>query len=139
MVIGLPKFPVTTVICHDCLNGKQTRLPFPAHTVWRASKPLELIHSDICGPITPISTGKKQYFISFIDDFSRKAWVYFLTMKSEAFEYFKIFKRLVETETEMQIKCVRTNNGGEYTSTAFMKFCTEHGIKRQLTNAYTPQ
>lgn len=73
MVHGLPTLTVASSVCRDCMNGKQTRLRLPSHAVWRASKKLELIHSDICGPITPISTGGKKYFMSFIDDFIRKA------------------------------------------------------------------
>ena len=98
-----------------------------------------MIHSDICGPITPVSNGNKRYFISFIDDYSRKAWVYFLQEKSEAFSAFKSFKALVENEVGRVIKTLRTDRGGEYNSQEFANFCDMHGIRRQLTAAYTPQ
>lgn len=75
----------------------------------------------------------------FIDDYSRKAWVYFLVEKSEAFQSFKYFKNLVEKETGQFIKCLRTDRGGEFNSEKFNEFCKENGIKRQLTTAYTPQ
>lgn len=100
---------------------------------------LELVHSDICGPINPISSSGKRYLLCFIDDYSRKAWVYLLKEKSEAFNYFKLFKRKVEIETGKNIKCLRTDRGGEYTSNEFSDFCKEEGIRRQLTTAYTPQ
>ncbi|GAA0165559.1 hypothetical protein LIER_20935 [Lithospermum erythrorhizon] len=74
----------------------------------RADKVLELIHSDICGPITLISS-------------------------SEALSRFKEFKVMVEKESGAPVKCLRTNIGGEYMSTGFIEFCKEHGIKRQLT------
>jgi len=93
----------------------------------------------LCGPIIPISNSNKRYLICFIDDFSRKIWVYFLEEKSEAFIIFKYFKSLVEKETGSCIKSLRTDRGGEFTSQEFDQFCKENGIKRQLTAAYTPQ
>ena len=99
---------------------------------------LELIHADICGPIDPISNSGKRYILCFIDDYSRKVWVYLLLEKSEALECFKSFKKMVEKEAERSIKCLRTDRGGEFVSSNFKAFCEEEGIKRQLTTAYTP-
>lgn len=76
--------------------------------------------------------------ISFIDDFSRKIWVYFLVEKSEAFTTFKNYKNQVEKETGLAIKGLRTDRGGEFTSLEFTNFCSENGIRRQLTAPYTP-
>lgn len=93
----------------------------------------------MCGPITPTSNSHKRYLLCFIDDFSRKAWSYFLTEKSEVFTSFKYFKAYVEKETGLSIKCLRTDRGGEFTSGEFNDFCKKNGIRRQLTTAYTPQ
>ncbi|GAA0141050.1 hypothetical protein LIER_02285 [Lithospermum erythrorhizon] len=139
MVTGLPSFKTHEIICADCLNGKQTRQAIPKKSNWRASKILELIHSDICGPINPTSNSGKRYFLTFIDDFSRKGWVYLLINKSEALSCFKEFKSMVEKDSGHVIKGLRTDRGGEYLSEAFKEYCKEHGIKRQLTTAYTPQ
>lgn len=139
MVHGLPHLEASTVVCTDCIMGKQHRDPIPKKSTWRATERLQLIHADICGPITPTSNSKKRYFVCFIDDFSRKAWVYFLIEKSEAFTSFKYFKNSVEKETGQFIKCLRTDRGGEFNSEEFNKFCQMNGIKRQLTAAYTPQ
>ena len=68
--------------------------------------------------------------MSFIDDYSRKTWVYFLKNKSEAFAKFKVWKAEVKNQTGRKIKCLRTNNGTEYRDGDFLKFCEEHGIKR---------
>lgn len=111
----------------------------PKTSQWRASQRLELIHADICGPISPTSNSLKRYFLCFIDDYSRKAWVYLLAEKSEAFSHFMIFKKHVEKETNLAIKCLRTDRGCEFTSIEFNEFCKKSGIKRQLTTAYTPQ
>jgi len=119
--------------------GKQHRNPIPKKSNWRASQQLQLIHADLCGPITLILNSNKRYLICFIDDFSRKIWVNFLDEKSEAFIIFKYFKSLVEKETGSCIKSLRTDRGGEFTSQEFNQFCKENDIKRQLTAAYTPQ
>jgi hypothetical protein len=87
---------------------------------------LELIHADICGPI----------ILLFIDDY-RKAWVYFLVEKVEAFNSFKCFKTMVEEETGLFV--IRTDRGGEFNSNEFNDFCKQSGIKRQLTTTYTPR
>lgn len=139
MVRGLPSLKDSTKICTDCLVGKQHREAFPQKSPWRASKRLELIHADICGPIKPESNSNKRYFITFIDDYSRKTWVYFLSEKSAALEIFKKFKAMVEKETEDSICCLRTDRGGEFISLEFDRFCSSNGIKRQLTASYTPQ
>jgi transposase InsO family protein len=107
--------------------------------MWRASHPLQLIHSDLCGPINPISNSHKRYVLTFIDDFSRKLWVFFLAEKSDVFKMFQHFKVKVEKETGTSIKGLRTDRGGEFTSTEFIEFCTVNGIHHQLTTSYTPQ
>ena len=130
MVIGLPQFSSPSEVCEDCVVSKQHRETFPKGKAWRAKKVLELVHSDLCGPINPTSNGGKRYFITFVDDFSRKTWVYFLQQKSEAFEVFKRFKVLVEKESGSFIKSLRTDRGGEYNSQGFFNFCENQGIKK---------
>nr|CAN76379.1 hypothetical protein VITISV_017862 [Vitis vinifera] len=139
MVNGLPQFEASKTVCTDCMVGTQHRNPIPKKSTWRACSKLQLIHADICGPITPILNSKKRYLISFIDDFSRKAWIYLLVEKSKALVIFKQYKSCVEKETSSYIKCLRINRGGEFTSQDFNEFCKENGIKRQLIVAYTPQ
>ena len=85
------------------------------------------------------SIGGCHYFVTFIDDYSRKVWVYFMKKKSEVFGHFKAFKAMVEKETGLQIKCLRSDGGGEYFSNEFNTFLDEQGIKRQFTCHYTPQ
>ncbi|KAL2324779.1 hypothetical protein Fmac_023837 [Flemingia macrophylla] len=134
MVEGLPLFKPPFKLCKDCLLGKQHRDSFPVRSSWRASHILQLVHVDICGPIKPASNSKKRYLLTFIDDFSRKTWVYFLAEKSEAFTVFKSFKLHVEKATDMSLKGLRTDRGGEFTSQEFNNFCHTHGVQRQLTS-----
>lgn len=139
MVKGLPLLTVPTKLCEGCMIGKQHRDPFPKQSEWRAAKKLQLVHSDICGPITPVSLSNKRYLITFIDDHTRKIWVQFIAEKSEALMAFKRFKVLTEKEVGESICCLRTDRGGEFNSQEFKQFCEDHGISRQLTAAYTPQ
>jgi hypothetical protein len=77
MVNGLPSINQPDQLCEGCLVGKQFRKNFPKESTTRANEPLQVVHADVCGPIKPSSFGKNRYFLLFIDDFSRKTWVYF--------------------------------------------------------------
>lgn len=136
---GLPQLRETIKVCEVCNIGKQHRVIMSKKSQWRATEKLKLIHADLCGPISSTSHSGKRYIFLLIDDFSRKSWVYLLCEKAEAFDVFKIFKSRVEKEAGAPIFCLRTDRGGEFTSNVFNQFCEEHGIKRQLTAAYTPQ
>ena len=100
---------------------------------------LQLVHSDVWGPTRETSHGGNRYYVSFIDDYSRKTWVYVMKNKSDVFYYFKIFKSQVEKEVNAQIKILRSDGGGEYFSNEFSNFLIENGIRRQFTCRYTPQ
>ncbi|KAM2413925.1 hypothetical protein ACFX1X_000495 [Malus domestica] len=93
MVRGLPQIEATNHVCKGYVLGKQARLLFPLGNAWRAKAPLQLVHTNICGPLDPMSYGDNRYFITFIGDFSRKTWVYFLKEKSDALRVFKEFKQ----------------------------------------------
>jgi transposase InsO family protein len=77
--------------------------------------------------------------MSFIDDFSRKTWIYFLRKKSEVFDRFKEFKALVQNQTEKRIKVLRKDNGREFYKNEFEEFCKKCSIARQKTTPYTPE
>jgi len=139
MVDGMPLLKAPTKVCVDCLVGKQHRENISKKSHWRASSKLQLIHSDICGLVNPESNSGKRYLITFIDEFSRKCWVYFISEKSEALNMFKRFKNLVEKKAGSLVGCLRTDRGGEFTSKEFNEYCSMNGIKRQLMAAYTPQ
>jgi transposase InsO family protein len=137
-VEGLPNLDFDNKFCEGCVIGKQTRRQF-GKSKYSATRPLELIHTDICGPITPGSYSGKEYFITFIDDYSKKCWVYFLEKKSEAFETFKKFMVMVEKTTGNNIRSLRSDRGGEYLSNEFKLYCENQKIRRFLTAPYTPQ
>ena len=123
--------------CEGCLAGKSTRKPFGKAV--RATFPLELIHSDICGPMNVRARHGAYYFITFIDDYTRYGQVYLIAHKSDALDCFKRFVTLVENQLDKKVKTLRTDRGREYLSDQFKGFCEWKGIARQLTTPYTPQ
>ncbi|KAJ0590261.1 putative RNA-directed DNA polymerase [Helianthus annuus] len=139
LVLGLPKIKKDDSVCEGCISGKHARKPFQKKMVWQATEPLQLVHSDICGPMRTESIGGCRYFITFIDDYTRKTWVYFLKFKYEALYHFKNFRVLNEKQSNHVIKTLRTDRGGEYCSKSFQEYLRLNGIRHQLTNSYTPQ
>ena len=131
--------------CESCALGKMHRLPFPKQTQHRSKNILEMIHTDLCGPMQVDSMGGSRYILTFTDDFSRYSVVYFLKQKSEVFSKFVEFVKLVENNSgncqikNLNIQAVRSDNGGEYQSNRFTKYCDEKGIARQFTNPYCPE
>lgn len=124
--------------CVTCAKGKQSRKPFP-NEVARATKLLELIHTDLCGPMSVSSLGGAKYYISFVDDYSRKVFVYPIRTKSQALNKFIVFETLVEKQTGLKIKMVRSDNGYEYCSQRFIEYLSKNGITHQKSSPYTPQ
>ena len=114
-VRGLPDIIILdNTICKSCQFGKQTRTNF-LEKEGSVSKPLELVHTDVCGPFRTRSPRGEEYFILFIDDFSRMVWLGLMKHKDEAFKKFKSFKALDENESDHKIKCLRADRGGEFT------------------------
>ena len=139
MVQGLPQIKEVSDVCEGCALGKQHTFPFPKGKAWRAKEPLELVHSDVCGPMETTTDGGNRYFLTFIDDFTRMTWVYFLRLKSDVFAVFRKFQAMVERQSGHKLKKLRSDRGGEYTSNEFTKFCEDIGMERQLTVSHTPQ
>eukprot|EP00253_Pinus_taeda_P031770 PITA_31770 len=121
-----------------CVLGKYAEATFPRSDS-RANGVLGLIHSDICGPMSTRALSGGEYFVTFIDDHSRKTWIYFLKTKDEVFDWFKDFKALVENTIGKKIQVLRLDNGGEYIDKDFTYFCAKEGIKREWTAPYNPK
>jgi hypothetical protein len=139
MVTGVPDFSSEHhELCKGCTLGKYTKTAFPSSDS-RAAGILDLIHSDVCGPMSSASLTGSLYYVVFIDDFSRKSWIFFMKTKGQVFSRFQEFKALVENQTGKKIRVLRSDNGGEYTSKEFMDFCAGEGIRRELTVPYNPQ
>ena len=84
--------------CSHCMIGKQTRVSFKKHPPSRKFDLLKLVHSDVCGPLKVKSFSGALYFVTFIDDYSRKLWVYALKSKDQVLEKFKEFHASVERQ-----------------------------------------
>ena len=89
----------------------------------RASMILERVHTDVCGPLSVSSTTKHNYYVIFVDEFSRKYWIFFMQKKDQTFSNFCEFKELVEKGSGKQVKALWSNNGGQYISNEFKYFC----------------
>jgi hypothetical protein len=138
IVIGLPNYNVEQQgVCRGCALDKNAKATFPSNE--RRSKGiLDLIHSDVSWMMLVASLQGASYYVMFIDDFSKKTWIFFMKTKDEVFSWFQEFKAQVENQIGRRIKVSRLDNGGEYTSNEFKDFCKEAGIKRELTVSYNP-
>ena len=139
------------------MAGKFHRKPFVAVGEIRSRRKLELVHSDVCGPMQTVSIGGAKYFVTFIDDYTRCCSVFFLRHKSEVFDKFKEFEALtsggedekilvlktgksfMKYKSEERIRVLRNDNGGEYTLSEFEKYLKDKGIHHERTVPDAPQ
>lgn len=123
MVIGIPRIKPPTQVCERCLTSKQPRTSFKSYAHSSASKSLGVVHSNVSRPLKTPSLGENRYFVTFVDEFSRKLWLYLIKEKSEVFLVFVKFCALVERQSGNSLRIFRTDGGGEYTSKEFENFC----------------
>ncbi|KAK3009710.1 hypothetical protein RJ639_013759 [Escallonia herrerae] len=116
--------------CEGCVYGKQKRVSFRRDGKEKKIERLELVHTDVCGPTT---------VKSLRDDASRKTWIYAIKQKSDVYHTFKKWKALVENETGNKVKCLKSDNGGEYRNGGFQEYCSNNGIRLIRTVKRTPQ
>ncbi|GFW03334.1 retrovirus-related Pol polyprotein from transposon TNT 1-94 [Trichonephila clavipes] len=105
----------------------------------RSKRPLELLHMDLCGPMPTESQGGNKYFLSIIDDYSRKVTVFPIRNKSDVFHTFIRFQKRAERYLSRKVIAVRTDGGLEFCNKDMDNFLTELGIKHEVTNSYTPE
>lgn len=139
MAVGIDYDNSNFKSCVPCIQGKQARLPFPKKSFNRAKDILGLVHTDLCGPMSKPSLSGCRYFLTFIDDYSRKTYIYFLRSKDQVFDKFREYKALVEKQTGKQIKVLRSDNGGEYINKNLQDFLKKYGIRHQTTVPHSPQ
>ena len=125
--------------CEICLESKYTRLPFPKKSLSKSVAPLDLIHTDVCGPMPTVSPSGKRYIVTFIDDFTRYTVIYLLKHKSEVFSKMQEYVAMVKTMFHRKPKMIRSDRGGEYTGNEVVKFLKNEGIQIQYTAAYSPE
>lgn len=103
-------------------SRKNIRIPFPKKVEKSTSEVLALVHTDLCSPMRSDSLGSSLYFATFIYDFSRKVFVYFIRRKSQYLKKFIEFKKMAETQTGCKIKMLRSDNGAELVRERFKNF-----------------
>src|SRR3954453_14304823 len=126
-------------LCSACEAGKITKKHHSAKTIMTTTRPLELLHMDLFGPQNYASLGANKYVLVIVDDFSRYTWVFFLDDKSKVVEIFKTFAKRAQTEYELSLKHIRSDNGTEFKNTHIEEFLDDHGFTHEFSAAYTPQ
>ena len=126
-------------VCDACVKGKIHCHPIPKHSDTRSAALLDLVHSDVCGPLQVPSMGGSRYFVTFIDDYSKWAVVYTMKVKSECSSWFMKYQAMIERETGRKIKVLRSDRGGEYISNTLHEHFVQNGIQHQFSAPYTPQ
>ena len=139
MVRGMPVLDPVERICDVCVTAKQRRAAFPQAAKFRAARLLDLVHEDICGPITLATPDSRCYFLLLVDDRSRYMWVLLLSAKGETTEAVKRFKVAAEMESGRKLRVLRMDNGGEFTSAEFAEYCADQGVRCHLSAPYSPQ
>ena len=135
---GIP-LPKDMPICEDCIIGKQHCQSFPPSITPKSTAPLQLVHTDVCGPQRVASHSGCVYFVVFIDDYSRYTATYVLQHKSDVFKTFKKYQIWTEKQTGHTLRILRSDNGGEYTSNAMSQYLSDRGILHQTTVPETSQ
>lgn len=139
MVSGLPKLVAPGRECVGWCISKQPRKSYRNLIHSRTKSALEVVHSDVCGPMEVETLGGNKFFVTFTDEFTRKVWIYLLKKKSQVFRVFRKYKTMVEKQSKLSIQTLRTDGGGEFTSQDFEMFCEQEGIVHEVTPPYTPQ
>lgn len=127
------------IVCESCVVSKQTRKPFSASVDKHSSRVLELVHTDVCGPVTPVGLLGVKYFVTFTDDWSHFTAVYLMQSKDQVLDYFEEYEAWVTAKFGQKISRLRCDNGGEYKNKRFLKFCRNKGVQVEWTVPYTPQ
>nr|GEZ97840.1 integrase, catalytic region, zinc finger, CCHC-type, peptidase aspartic, catalytic [Tanacetum cinerariifolium] len=137
---GLPKRKFEKDhLCSACEQGKIHRKHHKSKTTFASNKPLYLLHMDLCGSMRVESINGKRYVLVIVDDYSRYTWVFFLHSKDEASEEIISFIKKTQVNLQLQVQCVRTDNGTEFKNKTRAKFFDEVGITQQFFAARTPQ
>ncbi|GJS81041.1 retrovirus-related pol polyprotein from transposon TNT 1-94 [Tanacetum coccineum] len=140
LVRGLPsKIFQNDHTCVACQKGKQHKASCKAKSVSSISHSLQLLHMDLFGPTSVRSLNHKTYCLVITDDFSRFSWVFFLRTKDETSGILKDFIRQIENQLNQKVKTIRCDNGTEFKNRDFIELCGSKGIKREYSNARTPQ
>ncbi|KAK2436266.1 bromodomain-containing protein [Trifolium repens] len=140
LVRGLPKIKYhSDSLCGSCQKGKIVKSSFKNKNIVSSTRPLELLHIDLFGPVSTASINGKKYGLVIVDDYSRWTWVKILRTKADTYEVFSIFCTQIQNEKDSKNLKVRSDHGGEFENEPFEKICEEHGILHEFSSPRTPQ
>lgn len=139
LVRGLPAVSQVDQLCEACLAGKHRRTPFPQQAQQRSLEPLQLLHGDLCGPISPPTPSGNRYFLLLVDDYSRFMWLSLLPSKDGAAAAIKRIQAAAERKSGKKLRALRTDRRGEFLVHHFADYCAELGVRREMTAPYSPQ
>ncbi|KAI5731455.1 hypothetical protein M8J77_010194 [Diaphorina citri] len=126
------------IICETCIKGKQTRSTFKSIPT-KTKRVLELVHTDLCGPISPVTHDSKKYVLTFLDDYSHFCVIYLLESKSDVPKHFKEYIEMVTAQFYHGVSRLRCDNGKEFMNKEIMDYCKSKGIQIEPTIPYTPE
>ena len=119
--------------------GKQVKSSFKSISQSSSKRVLNLLHMDLFGPVTPVSTSGRKYTLVVVDDYSKFTWVIFLRKKKETIVAIPDLINLIENESDVKVTCIRSDKGTEFLNEIINDFCCSKGIRHQLSAARTPQ
>lgn len=124
--------------CENCITGKLVRKPFKTERQ-RARRQLEILHTDVCGKVSPATYDGEEYFLTILDDFTHFVKVYLLHTKNEEEEYIMNYVNEAEAHFNVKTEKIRCDRGGEYRSQDFQEWCKARGIILDYTIPHTPE
>ncbi|CAM8933228.1 unnamed protein product [Rhodiola kirilowii] len=140
LVRGLPEVSEGLEhVCDACTRGKQTRTSFPVKNVVSTTRPLELVHMDLCGPMRTTTRGGNKYVFVLVDDYSRFTWVIFIANKTNVFSEFEYWVKVTERNHSQILAGIRTDHGTEFENSQFISWCIKHGVQHNFSAPRTPQ
>jgi len=140
LVRGLPDIDYhSDALCGACQKGKIVKSSFKSKEIVSTSRPLELLHIDLFGPVSTASIYGSKYGLIIVDDYSKWTWVKFLRIKDDSYDVFSNFCTQIQSEKEMNILKVRSDHGGEFENEPFKMFCEKYGIVHEFLSPRTPQ
>jgi transposase InsO family protein len=138
-VHGIPEIGQVGQLCEACQAEKQRHTSFPTKAEYRAERRLELVHGDLCGPISSTMPRGNKYFLLLVDDLSRYMWVAVIPSNDRAAAAIKDNQAQAEGESGLKLKALRIDRGGEFIAIEFMVYCAAEDVDHQHTVPYNPQ
>ena len=140
LVTGLSNIKFATDhICHECAKCKHVKSSFQPKKVVRTTRPFELVHMDLCGPMHVQGRKGHSYVFVLVDDYSRYTWTIFLKFKNETFEEFEILVKQVQNKINHQLVSIHSDHGSEFDNVSFVTYCNDHGVTHNFSAPRTSQ